>query len=186
MWDYWRTVFFRYAPITKLLQRKVNIIYYSAIYKTRNTGIENGMSGMHGTRGMFTMIREVSERIPGNVLILAFRRMLGKIPGNVQKDFGECFRGFRECWRRSWGILLKIPRNVPEDSWGGSRSFREMFKRSPGNVQEDSGESKFRFISWKLACFLSNFAVKLLRNNGKKRLLSNFPKESTFFTTTYD
>ena len=130
--------------------------------------------------------RKVSERIPGNVLILAFRRMLGKIPGNVQKDFGECFRGFRECWRRSWGILLKIPRNVPEDSWGGSRSFREMFKRSPGNVQEDSGESKFRYISWKLACFLSNFAVKLLRNNGKKRLLSNFPKESTFFTTTYD
>ena len=37
-----------------------------------------------------------------------------------------------------------------------------------GNVQEDSGESKFRFICWNLACFLSTFAVKLLRNNGEK------------------
>ena len=49
-----------------------------------------------------------------------------------------------------------------------------------GNVQEDSGESKFRFISWNLACFLSNFAVKLLQNNGKNQLLSNASKENTF------
>ena len=49
-----------------------------AIYKTRNTGTGNG------TRGMFT-------RIPGNVLILAFRGMLLKIPGNAREDSGECY-----------------------------------------------------------------------------------------------
>ena len=67
-----------------------------AIYKTRNTGTGNG------TRGMFT-------RIPGNVLILAFRGIFEKIPGNVIKDSGECSRRFR-------GMLLMIPGNAREDS----------------------------------------------------------------------
>ena len=58
-----------------------------AIYKTRNTGMGNGMREMQGTREIFT-------RIPGNLLILAFRGMLKKIPGMFQK----------------------IPGNVPEDS----------------------------------------------------------------------
>ena len=56
----------------------------TAIYKTRNTGTENGMRGMQGTRGMFT-------RIPGNVLILAFRGIFEKIPGNAREDSGECY-----------------------------------------------------------------------------------------------
>ena len=47
----------------------------------------NGMRGMQGTRGMFI-------KIPGNVLILAFRGILEKI----------------------WGMFEKIPRNVPGDS----------------------------------------------------------------------
>ena len=64
--------------------------------------------------------------------------MLEKISGNVQEDSGECFR-----------------------------EFRGMFEQIPGNVQKDSDESKFRFISWNLAWFSSNFAVKLLRNNEK-------------------
>ena len=101
-----------------------------AIYKTRNRGTGNGMQG---TRGRFT-------RIPGNVLILAFRGMLEKIPGNVIKDSGECSRRFR-------GMLLIIPGNVQEDSGECSRGFRGMFEQIPGNVQKDSDESKFRFIS---------------------------------------
>ena len=55
-----------------------------AIYKTRNTGMGNGTRGMQGTRGMFT-------RIPGNVLILAFRGIFEKIPGNAREDSGECY-----------------------------------------------------------------------------------------------
>ena len=55
-----------------------------AIYQTRNTGTGNGMRGMQGTWGMFT-------RIPENVLILAFRGIFEKIPGNVIKDSGECY-----------------------------------------------------------------------------------------------
>ena len=42
--------------------------------------------------------------------------MFQKIPGNVQRDSGEC-----------------------------SRRFRGMFKKIPGDTQEDFGESKFIF-----------------------------------------
>ena len=80
----------------KVKQKTFFIIFKGAIYKTRNTGTGNG------TRAMFT-------RIPGNVLILAFRGIFEKIPGNVIKDSGECSRRFR-------GMLLKIPGNAREDS----------------------------------------------------------------------
>ena len=64
-------------------------------------------------------------------------------------------------------MFTRIPRNVREDSGECSSRFRGMFGKIPGNVQKDCGESKFRFISGNRACFLSNFAVKLLRNNEK-------------------
>ena len=51
----------------------------------------------------------LGKKIPGNVVILTFRGMLKKIPGNVQ-----------------------------EDSGGYSKRFRGMFKKILGNVQEDS------------------------------------------------
>ena len=85
--------------------------------------------------------------------------MFEKIPGNVQKDSGECSRRF-------WGIFEKIPGNVQEDSGECWRGFRGMFKRIPGNAQEDFGESKFRFILWNLAYFLSNSAIKSRQNKG--------------------
>ena len=72
----------------------VEVTFMQAIYKTRNTGTGNGMRGMLG-----------------NGIILTFRGMFQKIPGNVQKDSGEC-----------------------------SKRFRGMFNKIPGNVQEDSGE----------------------------------------------
>ena len=98
--------------------------------------------------------RGISLRIPGNLLILAFRgisRRFGgmslKTPGNAIKDSGECSRRF-------WGMLSKIRGNVIKDSGECSRGFRGIslkilrnFGRIPGNVQEDSAESKFRFIS---------------------------------------
>ena len=87
--------------------------------------------------------------------------MFKKIPGNVEKDSGECSRRFP-------GMFKKILGNVIKDSGEYSRRFREMLLKIPGNVPEDFGGSKFRFISWNLACFLSNFAVKLLQNNTKK------------------
>ena len=89
-------------------------------------------NGMQGTRGMFT-------RIPGNLLEDSGECFHCSIPGNVREDSGD----------------------VPEDSGKCSSRFRGMLKQIPGNVQKDSGESKFRFIFWNLACFSSNFAVKL-------------------------
>ena len=83
--------------------------------------------------------------------------MFQGIPGYVWEDSGKCSRRFQ-------GILLKIL----------------------GSVRADYVESKIWFISWNLACFLPNFAVKLLQNNGKKQLLSNFSEESILFTTTYN
>ena len=77
-------------------------------------------------------------RIPGNVIILTFRGMFKKIPGNVQKDSGECSRRFR-------GMFKKFPGNVPEDSGECSKRFRGMFEKIPGNVRKDSGECSKRF-----------------------------------------
>ena len=61
---------------------------------------------------MFTMI-------PGNDLILVFRGMLEKIPGNVPEDSGKCSRKFR-------GILKKIPENVRNNSGERSGKLRGM------------------------------------------------------------
>ena len=41
-----------------------------------------------------------------------------------------------------------------------------MFEKIPGNVKEDSKESKFRFTLWNLADFLSNSAITLRQNKG--------------------
>ena len=41
-----------------------------------------------------------------------------------------------------------------------------MFQKIPGNVRKDSRESKFRFVLWNLAYFLSNSAIKLRKNKG--------------------
>ena len=92
-----------------------------AIYKTRNTGMGNGMRGMRGMS------------IPGNAqedsgeCSKRFRGMLNKIPGNAQQDSGECSKRFR-------GMFKKIPGNVQEDSGECSRRFRGMYKRITGNV----------------------------------------------------
>ena len=62
------------------------------IYKTRDTGMKNGMQVMRGTRGMFTWILGIVQ----------------KIPGNVREDSGECSGRFR-------GIFKKIPGNLNFD-----------------------------------------------------------------------
>ena len=93
---------------------------------------------------------ECSLGFLGNVIILTFRGMFQRIPGNVQRDPGECLK-------RSWGMFEEILGNVQEDSGeipgdvqenSGeySRGFRGMFKKILGNAQEDFGESKFRFV----------------------------------------
>ena len=61
---------------------------------------------------MFTMI-------PGNDLILVFRGMLEKIPGNVPEDSGKCSRKFR-------GIFKKIPDNVRNNFGVCSGKLRGM------------------------------------------------------------
>ena len=91
-----------------------------AIYKTRNTGMGNGMKEMPGAQGMFI-------RIPGNLLEDSGECSHFSIPGIAREDSGECSRRFR-------GMLLKIPGNDREDSGQCSRGFRGMFEKIPGNV----------------------------------------------------
>ena len=123
----------------------IEIVLWLAIYKTKNIGMGNGMRGIWGTRGMFTSI-------PGNLLEDSGECYYFNIPGNVPEDCGECPRRFR-------GMFKKIPRNVRRDSGECSRGFRGMLKK-------DFAESKFRFILWNLAYFLSNSAIKMRKNKG--------------------
>ena len=57
--------------------------------------------------------------------------MFEKIPENIWEGSGECYQRF-------WGMLLET---------------RGMLPKIPGNTQENSGESKFRFILWNAAYF---------------------------------
>ena len=62
--------------------------------------------GECGERGECSLgFRGISERIPGNVIILTFRGMFEKILGNVSKDS-------RECWQRFSRMLKKIERFI--------------------------------------------------------------------------
>ena len=100
-------------------------------------GTECGECGEWAFRGML-------KKIPGNVqkdsgeCSTRFRGMFKKILGNAQQDSGECSPGFR-------GMLKKIPGNVPKDSGECSKRFRGMFGKIPGNVRKDSGECSKRF-----------------------------------------
>ena len=71
--------------------------------------------------------------------------MFKKIPGNIQKDSGECSKRFR-------GMFKKILGNVEKDSGECWKWFRGMLKMIPGNVEKirgnvikDSGECYQRF-----------------------------------------
>ena len=129
------------------------------------------------TVGSVAQGRRVLEmRIPGYFLEGSVESSHFSIPGNNQEDSGECSRRFK------W-ILSKLLGDVVKDFREDSGRFWEMFKRIPENVQEDCGKSKFWFISWNLSCFLSIFAVKLLKKKEKK---SNSSKENICFTKTYN
>ena len=54
--------------------------------------------------------------------------MFEKIPGNVQKDSGEC-------WKRFRGMFKRIPGNVQKDSGECSKGFRGMFEKIPGKLK---------------------------------------------------
>ena len=70
--------------ITNKCKIRTSYTLFEAIHKKRNIETGNGMWRMQGTWEMFI-------RIPGNVFILVFRRMLEKIPENVQEDFEKYF-----------------------------------------------------------------------------------------------
>ena len=72
-----------------------------------------------------------NARIPGNVIILTFRGMFQRIPGNVQEGPGECLKRF-------WGMFEENPGNAHEDSGECLRGFRGMLKKNPRNVRKDS------------------------------------------------
>ena len=95
--------------------------------------------------------------------------------GNFQEDSGSVSKYSGECYQRFCGIFRKIPRNIWEDS-------RRLLKIT-GNVQEDSCESEFPFISWWrfISWFISNADVKTLQNNGKSNYCAILLKK-TFST----
>ena len=105
-----------------------------------------------GERGECSLgFQGISQRILGNVIILTFRGMLKKIPGNVEEDSGECSKRFR-------GMFQKIPGDVEEDSWECLKRFPGTFEKIPGNVRRDTGECSRRF---------RGMSVKIPRNVGK-------------------
>ena len=83
------------------------MVEITTIYKSRNTGTGNGMRGMQGTRGMFTMI-------PGNLLEDSWECSHISITGNAREDSGECSRRFED-----YG-------SVQEDTMECSRKLRGM------------------------------------------------------------
>ena len=109
-----------------VLSHLCSVSFYFILWLFIKPGIqERGTEcGEYRERGECSLgFRGISKRIPGNVLILAFREMFEKIPGNFIKESGECLRRFR-------GILLMIPGNALEDSGECSR-----FWKIPENVE---------------------------------------------------
>ena len=84
-----------------------------AIYKTRNTGMGNGIRGTQGMKIPGNVSKDsgvcsqtfwgMCIRIPAN--LIKFRGMFLRIPGNVSKDSGECSQTF-------WGMCIRIPGNL--------------------------------------------------------------------------
>ena len=78
--------------------------------------------------------------------------MFKKIPGNVQKDSGECSRRFRGMFEKIPGNIQEDSGNVQEDSGECLKRFRAMFKKIPGNLNLD--------LFVKSCLFSSNSAIK--------------------------
>lgn len=75
-----------------------------------------------------------------------------------------------------------------ERFWEFSKRFLELIKKVSGNNQEESKESKFRFILQNLACFYQSLQLncyETMKKEKKKQLLRNFSKRSIFNATTY-
>ena len=68
--------------------------HLGAMYKTKNTGIGNGMWGTRGIGGMSSIIPENVAKHSGECP-KTFRGMSPNIPGNVVKHSGECPKTFR-------------------------------------------------------------------------------------------
>ena len=101
--------------------------------------------------------------------------MLKKIPGNVQKDSGECSTRFR-------GMSEEIPGNVRRDSGECSRGFRVMLKKIPGNVQEDSDDCWQRFS--RILKKIERFIMQLNENRIKGYILKYNQKCAQKFIKT--
>ena len=117
----------------------------------------------------------ISWRILENVIILTFRGMFQRIPG--------------ECWRRFRGMFGKIPGNVRRDSrecskrfWECSRGFRRMLKKIPWNVSKDSQECWQRFS--RMLKKIERFIMQLNENTIKGYILKYNQKCAQKFMKT--
>ena len=123
--------------------------------------------------------------------------MFKKIPGNVQKDSEECSnrnvrkyssessKDSREYLKIFKETLLKISGNIRKNFGECLKVLQGMLSRNPGNVQEDSAESKFGFISWNFACFYQILPLNCYKRIEKKSLSKNMEylhgKKNHFF-----
>ena len=140
-------------------------------------------------------------RIPGTHLEDSGNWYHIEIPGDIEEDSGECLRVFQ-------GMLKKIPkfskifRGMLERFWEFSKRFLELIKKVSGNNQEESKESKFRFILQNLACFYQSLQLNCYEKMKKKKknnyweiflrevfstllLITNFLSLVTYFPTFF-
>ena len=83
------------------------------MYKTRNTGMRNGMRGTRGIGGMLYS-GECGQTFLG---------MSSNIPRNVVKHSGECRQIF-------WGVSPYIPGNVAKYSGECPRKIQRIFENN--------------------------------------------------------
>ena len=118
------TVLFYVNFILTSLCSKFNSIYFTAMYKTRNTGTENGMRGTCRMEGMFypENVAKHSGECPQT-----FWRML---PNNLQ----NVLKHSRECRKTFWGMSSNILGNVAKHSGECRKTFWRMSPIIPGNI----------------------------------------------------
>ena len=107
------------------------------MYKTRNTGTENGMRGTQGMRRMLYS-RECPQTFQG-----MSPNILGNVPnilGNVLKHCGECRQTFR-------GISPNISENVPKHCEECSQMIQKIFENNLGHVVKHPVE-RMKAFGW--------------------------------------
>ena len=119
-----------------------------AIYKTRNTGMGNGIREMRRIGGM----------LYSGECRKTFWGMFSNIPGNVLKSSGECCQTFRE-----------MSSNIAEKVAKHSREYRQTFRRMSQNIPVNFVKLLSSLVS---ECFTVHY---VLISSNQSEYLYSFP-----------